>query len=201
MLENQYKRSIRDDISRLKGLMPWIGDQALDRLHIGSLQSWIAHRQDSGVSTGTINHGLQLVRRIVNVASAEWMDDNGLTWLQSPPKIKLLVNADKRQPYPLSWDEQAILLRELPDHLTEMALFAVNTGCREQEICNLRWQWEVEVPELATSVFIIPGDRVKNADARLVVLNRVAHSVIAARRATANGSPYVFTYDDRRPPG
>ncbi len=177
--------------------MPWIGAQALDRLHMGSLQPWIAHRQESGVSTGTINHGLQLVRRIVNVASTEWMDDNGLTWLQSPPKIKLLANADKRQPYPLSWDEQTALLRELPDHLTEMALFAVNTGCRDQEICNLRWEWEIEVPELATSVFIIPGDRVKNADARLVVLNRVVHSMIATQRTAANGSPYVFTYDDR----
>jgi DNA invertase Pin-like site-specific DNA recombinase len=32
-----------------------------------------------------------------------------------------------RQPYPLSWDEQVRLFRELPAHLAEMALFAVNT--------------------------------------------------------------------------
>jgi integrase len=44
----------------------------------------------------------------------------------------------------------------MPDHLARMALFKVNTGCREQEVCSLRWEWEVEFPELETSVFIIP---------------------------------------------
>jgi hypothetical protein len=58
-----------------------------------------------------------------------------------------------------------------------MALFKVNTGCREEEVCSLKWDYEVKVPELDTSVFIIPGDKVKNAQDRLVVLNRVAKSV------------------------
>ena len=40
--------------------------------------------------------------------------------------------------------------RQLPTHLSQMALFKVNTGCREQEVCGLRWEWEVEVPELET---------------------------------------------------
>ena len=43
-----------------------------------------------------------------------------------------------------------MLFRELPEYLAEMALFAVNTGCRDGEICNLRWEWEVEVPQLGT---------------------------------------------------
>ena len=55
-----------------------------------------------------------------------------------------------------------------------MARFKVNTGCRDAEVCGLRWEWEVEVPELETSVFVIPGDRVKNGADRLVVLNSVA---------------------------
>ena len=41
MLENQYKRSIRDDIGRLKLLMPWIGQEKLERLHRGTLDPWI----------------------------------------------------------------------------------------------------------------------------------------------------------------
>ena len=66
--------------------------------------------------------------------------------------------------------------------VTQMALFAVNTGCREQEVCQLRWEWEVPVPELQTSVFVIPADfggrskrsGVKNGEDRVVVLNDVA---------------------------
>ena len=47
-----------------------------------------------------------------------------------------------------------------------MALFAVNTGCRDGEICKLRWEWELKLQSMNTSVFIIPGSFVKNGDER-----------------------------------
>jgi hypothetical protein len=76
-----------------------------------------------------------------------------------------------------------------------MALFKVNTGTREQEVCQLRWDWEVPVPELDTSVFVVPGGLVKNKEDRLVVLNDVAKSVIDAQRGV---HPFrVFTYRNR----
>jgi hypothetical protein len=50
------------------------------------------------------------------------------------------------------------------------------------EICNLRWDWELHVPELACSVFIIPGAFVKNGEERLVVLNRHARAVVDGER-------------------
>jgi integrase len=133
-----------------------------------------------------------VVRRILNLAASEWMDERGLTWIQAPAKIKLLPNHDKRTPYPLSWGEQTRLFSELPSHLAEMALFAVNTGCRDAEICNLLWDWEVDVPELATSIFIIPGPRVKNGDERVVVLNRIARSVVEARRGQHVTNVFTF---------
>jgi integrase len=74
------------------------------------------------------------------------------------------------------------LFQELPDHLARMALFKVNTGLREQEVCGLKWDYEVKVPELDTSVFIIPGEHIKNGEERLVVLNRVATSVVESVR-------------------
>jgi integrase len=195
VLENQHKRSIDSDVYRIKSLLPWLGPVSLDRLHAGSLQPWIAQRRRQGSTTGTINHGLQIVRRILNLASGEWVDAQGLTWLHAAPKIKLLANTDKRKPYPLSWEEQSRLFRLLPTHLADMALFAVNTGCRDAEICSLRWEWQVDVPELDTSVFIIPGAQVKNGEERLVVLNRVAQSVVAARRGI--DPTYIFTFHGR----
>lgn len=198
VLENQHKRSIADDICRLKDLLGFVGEVPLERLHMGTLQSWIAHKRAQGRTVGTINNGLQVVRRICNLAAGEWVDEQGVTWLQSAPKIKLLANASRRQPYPLSWSEQTALFRELPRHLHEMALFAVNTGCRDGEICGLLWDWEVRIEALGTSVFIIPGSRVKNANERLVVLNGVARSVIETRRGqhrahvfARNGEPVL----------
>ncbi len=57
------------------------------------------------------------MRRILNLAASEWMDEFGLTWLASAPKIKLIPEHDLRKPYPLSWDEQNRLFKELPTPL------------------------------------------------------------------------------------
>jgi len=54
----------------------------------------------------------------------------------------------------------------------------------------------VKVPELDTSVFIIPGDGVKNGEERLVVLNRVARSVIESVRGMH--SVHVFVRKTKR---
>jgi integrase len=194
--DGEHKRSLRDDISRLNQLMPFVGNARLDRVHRGALDPFIAERRKEGASTGTINHGLKVVRRILNLAATEWIDEHGLTWLVAAPKTKLLPDNNKRKPYPLSWDEQATLFSELPAHLASMALFAVSTGCRDGEVCRLRWEWEVPVPALQTSVFIIPGELVKNGDDRLVVLNQVARSVIDAQRG--KHPEHVFTYN-RKP--
>ncbi len=73
-----------------------------------------------------------------------------------------------------------------------MVLFKVNTGCRDQEVCRLRWDWEVDVPELKASVFLIPSEHVKNGEERLVVLNATAKSVIDGERGKHD--EFVFTY-------
>jgi hypothetical protein len=54
VIDNHHQRSIAHDISRLKGLMPWIGAMTLDKIHMGSLQPWIEHRRTGGVSAGTM---------------------------------------------------------------------------------------------------------------------------------------------------
>jgi integrase len=77
-----------------------------------------------------------------------------------------------------------------------MALFKVNTGCRNREVCGLHWEWEVAVPELETSVFIVPGNRVKNGDDWVIVLNQVAHAVVESVRG--EHPEYVFAYRGRR---
>src|SRR6056297_3112810 len=194
--ENQHKRSIDDDELHLKQLDPLIGNLDLRMVHMGTLQPFIAKRQRQGKKTKTINIALAVVRRILNLAASQWMDEYGLTWLERPPKITLLKVTDARKPYPLSWEEQTRPLKEMPDHLARMALFKVNTGCREQEVCSLRWEWEVEVPELETSVFIIPEALVKNGEERLVVLNRIAKSVVDGERG--KHEEYVFTWRGRR---
>jgi integrase len=195
LTENLHKRSIADDASRLKYLDKYIGHLALDNIHMGTLQDFIDGRKKEGRKSKTINHGLKVVRRILNLASDTWQDEFGLSWILKAPKITLLPEDDCRKPRPLTWDEQTKLFKELPAHLATMALFAVNTGTRDQEVCKLKWEWEIKVLELNTTAFIIPARHVKNKHDRLVVLNKFAKSVIDSVRGVH--SEYVFTYRGR----
>lgn len=203
--ENQHKDSIETDISKLRAVAPYVNDMLLDRIHMGSLQYYIEARKQDGVKTRTINHGLKIIRRIVNLAAGEWIDENGLTWILSAPKIKLLPEYDNRKPEPLSWEQEDRLMQELPTHLKRMALYAINTGSRDKEVYWLQWDWEVRIPELNTSVFILPhhilvnGKRIrliKNGKDRLVVLNDVAKEVVESVRGEHD--KYVFTYKGQR---
>jgi len=188
--------SLRNDIDQIKLLDPYIGSMSIDRINPSVLKPFINSRRKQGVRYRTINFGLKTVRRILNLAATEWYDENGHTWLMVAPKIKLLPETDSRKPYPLSWDEQERLFLELPEHLRDMALFKVNTGCREQEVCSLRWEWEVEVPEIGTSVFIIPGENVKNREDRVVILGDIAREIVDGRRDIH--PEFVFSFQGRR---
>jgi len=200
--ENLHKASIVTDGHLLQSLDVFIGDLPLSKIHDGTLSAYVQARKRDGIKSKSINNALGVVRRILNLAARRWRDEYGLTWLETPPLLTMLSENDSRAPYPLSVEEQSVLFRELPKHLAEMALFAVNTGLREQEVCHLSWDWEIEVPELKTTVFLIPsnfGGRtqcsgVKNGEDRLVILNDVARSIVETRR---NAHPRrVFTFGD-----
>lgn len=117
LLENQDNRTIEDDAMRLKLLDRYIGDLTLDKVHIHSLQLFIQARKTLGRKTKIINLTLGVVRQILNLASIEWVDENGLTCLEAAPKIKILTICDQRPSYPLSWEEQDLLFGYLPKHL------------------------------------------------------------------------------------
>lgn len=186
----------------LEQLDPFIGDLPLSHIDDTSLSRFIRHKlTNDGVSNRTVNIALERVIRILNLCARKWRDSERRPLLDVVPMItKLDEKRASRQPYPLSWDEQRLLFAELPDHLQRMALYKVNTGCREQEVCKLRWEWEIKVPELGSSVFLIPagfGGRhersgVKNGDDRLVVLNSVAMSIIDGQRGL--DPEWVFPY-------
>jgi hypothetical protein len=133
-----------------------------------------------------------VVRRILYLASQVWRDEAGYPWLDVAPLIPVRGSMHPREPYPLSVGEQQLLFSELAGHLKSMALFKVNTGLREQEVVNLRWAWEVKVPELNASVFVIPRAYVKNTIDRYVVLNRIARSAIDKCRG--DHPEFVFTF-------
>ena len=186
----EYRERLRSiDIAawHVELLDPWIGEKAIDLIYDETLQAFKNHRlKNDAVTLTTVNRSLEIVRRILNLCARKFRHPNGMTWLEMAPHISVdskEARRKARKAYPLSWEEQDLLFAELPAAPNRaMALFKVNTGTREDEVCRLKWSWEVAVPELKTSVFIIPAGYVKNEEDRLIVLNQVATSVINAQR-------------------
>ncbi len=209
LIERAQKASIDVDALHITALLPFIGMRPLREIHDGTLEPFKAQRRRDGVSETTIKRALEVVRCILNLAARSWRDEHGTTWLETAPLITMPdTRWTARKPYPLSWDEQRRLFALLPATIAHMALFAVNTGCREQEVCQLRWAWEVPVPELETSVFVIPaqfGGRsersgVKNREDRVVVLNDVAKRVVEAQRGLHREFVFVASKGKPREP-
>lgn len=186
------RRSVGRDAQDLKLIDAYIGDLDLRYVHDGTLERFVNARLKDGRAPGTINRTLRTVHNVLRHA-AKWRDSNNLTWLEVAPQITQLNDSGKRKPHPLDWDEQELLFSKLPDHLRAMALYGTNTGCREQEIVQLRWQWEWDVPDLQTSLFIVPGDYTKNGEDKVVILNRVARAIVEAQRG--KHPQRVFTYE------
>ncbi len=187
LLENQDKRSIDREARGLDQVMPYVGSLELSQVHMGTLEPFIQDRLAASISQGTINRDLAPVRRILNLSARLWRDENGHPWLATAPLIQMR-EYEARKPYPISFEEQRRLLSALPVHLADMALFKVNTGTREKEVVNLRWEWEFK----GHNAFLVPAKFVKNKLDRLVVCNSIAMKVIESRRG--KHPEWVFTY-------
>jgi integrase len=211
LIESKDQPSIHLTALCMKQLHPFLGHLPLTHIDDQALEPFIKDRLttkvlecgkvEKAVTNRTINIAIERAVRVLTLCARKWRDDRR-PWLDSVPMLKKLEEKkSSRKPYPMSWEEQSILSGELPGHLQTMALFKVNTGCREQGACKLRWDWEIAVPELDTSVFLIPADfggrharsGVKNGDERLVVLNSVAKSIIEKQRGTSR--EWVFPYN------
>jgi integrase len=198
LLDHQDKVSVELDIYLLETLMPYVGKLALDQIHDGTLASYVQDRKAKGLANKTVNLGLALVRRILNLAARSWRDDNGKTWLETPPLLTLLpLIGFQREPRPITWAEQRELMPRLPDHLARMVLFDLNTGARDDVVCGLKWEWEIPIPEFGVSVFEVPRISVKGRKrSRMLVCNTVAQSVVESVRG--KHPEYVFAYQGHR---
>ena len=101
--------------------------------------------------------------------------------------------SNKRQPYPISWEEQARLFKELPDYLEQMALFAVNTGLPRRRDLIFTRKWEVEVKQLDPSVCSLPEGTGQERRRKIGGLKSCGE--FGGGSAAGRPSRLVFTYE------
>ena len=182
-LRPKGQKQLDDKARHLKLLDRFVGHLALDEICDDTLESFISQRYHDGVAAKTVRLSLEQVRRILNKAARTWRKNNQ-PWLRLQPPVITMPKGEPRAPFPITRAEERALFSELPLHLADMCLFKVNTGLREAEVCELRWEWERKLDE-GISVFLIPPAHHKGGDYnryRLVVPNSIVRAVVEAQR-------------------
>ena len=174
LIEHRDDRGIQRQAFALKPLVEWFGEIDLSDIRAELFDSYMEARNVSGA---TLKREFGALRAVLGCAATRWRDENGRHWLDRVPSLPH-PTVDARKPRPISQVEQGRLLREMPDYLADMSMFALHTGCRDQEICGLRWEWEHGVHGTGRTVFMIPGAETKNGRDKLVPLNSVSASVV-----------------------
>jgi integrase len=189
-----HKKSLDRDIDSIKAVFPYIGSSTLKQIHSASLERFIQDRQAANISAGTLNRDLAVIKRILRLCVLMWRDDEGRPWLDTAPLLQT-IHGTKRKPRPISVLEQERLIIGMPEYLEDMAIFALHTGLREQEICSLQWLNERQIFGTPATVFVITGERAKNSRERIVPLNSVARAIVEKYRGQ---SDFVFHLKGKR---
>ena len=118
------------------------------------------------VSAGTVRRVVGVLVAVLN-AAAEW------GWIDAAPKMKRRKGTAKRIRW-LTPAEAERLLGELPDHLADMARFALETGLRRANVTGLQWSQV----DLVRRVAWIHPDQAKARKAITVPLSETAVAIL-----------------------
>lgn len=99
--ENTHKRSLERDARALAGLDPYIGALPLRRVHHETVQTYVRARLQAGISPGTVNRDLAVVRRILNLSARLWRDQSDRPWLTTAPLIQMQASSAQASALPL----------------------------------------------------------------------------------------------------
>jgi len=196
LAQRSQLRSLATMQVHVRLLLPHIGHLPPHQVYDATLKPFISERIAACVSATTINRSLEMVRSILSRAARSFRDSDGRPWLDAPPPLITMLPESRRPPYPITGAEQDLLFPRLPARLQRMVLFAVNTGLRDDNVCGLRWDWEVPLPEVGRSVFIVPAACFKTKRDHVVVLNDAAWSIVQAQRGL--DPTWVFPHHGKR---
>jgi len=128
-----------------------------------------------------VNRMLEVLRAVLRISEIEW------EWLDRAPRVRLLKEPKRRIRF-LTPAEAQRLLAELPEHLADMAAFALATGLRRANVTGLQWSHVDLVRRLAW----IHPDQAKARKAIGVPLNREA--IVILRRWVGRHPTHAFSY-------
>ena len=182
--ESGHKATLGTDKAHLRWLDRYLGGKHLDEISRSLVDLVSDTRLGEGVRNATVNRTLEVLRAILRKCVNEW------EWLDKAPSVRMLKEPTRRVRF-LTRVEADRLLAELPEHLREMAAFALATGLRRANVTGLEW---TQV-DLEKRLAWVHPDQAKARKAISVPLN--AEAVVIIRRQSGKHPTRVFSYQGR----
>ena len=184
--EKSHKKSINEDISKLRKLEKHFGNYSLQELTSHEVKIFLDNIARN-LTGATANRYRALLLAMLNKASKEW------NWINKAPYVPRYQEPKLRIRY-LTKEEADRLLDELPEHLRNMAIFSLQTGLRQSNVKNLRWKqinWD-------TRTVVFHPNEVKSGKYLNIPLSETAFQLlINIYEQQDHRSDYVFTYKDK----
>jgi len=186
LAETADKRSHDKDVQRLGWFLETrefaeLELHEIDREALDAARAKLAE----AFSTTTGNHYLATVRAVLRRAQHEWR------WLDSAPKVPMFRRR-LAEPRWATRAQIAKLVKHLPPHTADMALFAVATGLRKSNITGLTW----DRIDLRRRTAYVPAGEAKAGRGIPIALNADAMAVL--KRWKGRHEKWVFVYRGRR---
>lgn len=182
LTEQSHKKSLHTDKIRLRWLHQHLNGVYLDEIAKVKVDSIKSAKVAEGVSNGTVNRTLALLRSILNRACLDW------EWLDTIPSVRLLPEQSKRVRW-LTPDDVIRLMQELPEHLKLMVRFSLLTGLRESNVTGFRW----DQIDMQRHCAWVNSDQAKGKKSISIPLNDEAIGII--RQQIGKHDTHVFTYE------
>lgn len=114
---------------------PALGNAALSKLTTQQVRTFLNAKQDSGLSSRTVQYLHAVLRKALNVALKDQMVIRNVAALVDPPRVVA------KEVQPLTPDEARRFLESIQtDRLEALFTVAVSLGLRQGEALALRWQ-------------------------------------------------------------
>lgn len=179
--EKAHKKSLRDDVTRIRWFTRHLRGRTLDQVSRELIDRLIS-RGLARRSDRTKDLYVALIRAIFRKAMREW------EWIETMPAFRTYARGGKVRVRYLTHAQAEAVLERLPDHQREVVLFALATGLRQRNILDLQW----DQVDLDRRIATIGGGDTKNGEALGVPLNDIAVAVI--ERQQGRHRKNVFTY-------
>lgn len=174
-----------NEYSQFKRFLEVHGDIFIDEINRKLINEFVEKRIKDEVSETTINRTLQKIRALLNKAKREWEILKG----HDLPYIRLFKETNNGRVRWLNLQEVARLVEKLREHTAQMMLFTLETGLRETNITQLRWN---QIDLKKGIIYIEGADILKSERPFVVPLSKKAIAILKAEKG--KHPERVFTY-------